>query len=669
MESAKPVIVHEGDHLRLRCAATGTPKPHVEWRREDRLPISVGSWQASSMSGHTLNITKVNRVHMGAYQCLADNGVPPSANATFFIEVHFAPLIRVRNQVVYASNGSHAILECEIEAFPEAIKYWEKFPEGKLLEHGRRYRIESHIDGYKSTMRLNMTIMQPQDYGEYHCISKNEMGITRAVFHVQDRNPYIIRPLPEHTEVAVFGTMPPKKESLDDLCPPPPPPCPDCPDPKDFKCKDTIVSLFDLIGGHLSITATGNRSYPGLPNRTMGNWNISVNHRRVGEMFIVCGVLYAIDSVTERNTKIRLALDLYHGKLLDVNLAFTNPFRKTTTVGYNHRSKELYTWDKGNQLTYPIRYHEIGYNASSAEKTDDLSAQLQTGVDVFHDNCVLYAVGKPVYHKFTEQNYGAWLKDPTPKNDAVGEKIWATKENDSFRLYEYANKAVYRNNIPTKSYRLERPFQGNTHVVLNGSFYYNEKNQPRIIRYDLSVERQVAYRDIPDLVANASGHLYTTEYNSVDFSVDDNGLWLIYATQGSNNTLVAKLDAQNLDILYSWNISVNHRRVGEMFIVCGVLYAIDSVTERNTKIRLALDLYHGKLLDVNLAFTNPFRKTTTVGYNHRSKELYTWDKGNQLTYPIRYHEIGYNASSAEKTDDLSAQLQTGVDVFHDSGSE
>uniref|UniRef100_A0A1B0DMQ1 Uncharacterized protein n=3 Tax=Phlebotomus papatasi TaxID=29031 RepID=A0A1B0DMQ1_PHLPP len=210
---------------------------------------------------------------------------------------------------------------------------------------------------------------------------------------------------------------------------------------------------------------------------------------------------------------------------------------------------------------------------------------------------------------------------------------------------------------------------GNTHVVLNGSFYYNEKNQPRIIRYDLSVERQVAFRDIPDLMANSSGHLYTTEHNSVDFSVDDNGLWLIYATAGSNNTLVAKLDAQNLDILYSWNISVNHRRVGEMFIVCGVLYAIDSVTERNTKIRLALDLYHGKLLDVNLAFTNPFRKTTTVGYNHRSKELYTWDKGNQLTYPIRYHEIGYNASSAEKADDLSAQLQTGVDVFHDSGSE
>lgn len=57
-------------------------------------------------------------------------------------------------------------------------------------------------------------------------------------------------------------------------------------------------------------------------------------------MFIVCGVLYAVDSVTERNTKIRLALDLYRNTVVDdVNLAFTNPFKKTTTVGYNHRTK------------------------------------------------------------------------------------------------------------------------------------------------------------------------------------------------------------------------------------------------------------------------------------------------------------------------------------------
>lgn len=104
-----------------------------------------------------------------------------------------------------------------------------------------------------------------------------------------------------------------------------------------------------------------------------------------------------------------------------------------------------------------------------------------------------------------------------------------------------------------------------------------------------------------------------------------------------------------------------------MFIVCGVLYAVESVTERSTKIRLALDLYRNTVLeDANLSFTNPFKRTTTVGYNHRSKELYTWDKGNQLTYPTRYHEIGYNISSSEKTDDaLNPEKHTGYDIIED----
>jgi hypothetical protein len=43
---------------------------------------------AVSVSGHTLNITRINRGHMGAYNCIADNGVPPSANQTFTLEVH-----------------------------------------------------------------------------------------------------------------------------------------------------------------------------------------------------------------------------------------------------------------------------------------------------------------------------------------------------------------------------------------------------------------------------------------------------------------------------------------------------------------------------------------------------------------------------------------------------
>lgn len=87
-DKPRSVIVREGEHLRLRCAANGFPQPSVEWVREDEKTISNGAWEASSMPGHTLNITKVNRVHMGTYRCLADNGIPPVANQTFQVDVY-----------------------------------------------------------------------------------------------------------------------------------------------------------------------------------------------------------------------------------------------------------------------------------------------------------------------------------------------------------------------------------------------------------------------------------------------------------------------------------------------------------------------------------------------------------------------------------------------------
>lgn len=87
-------------------------------------------------------------------------------------------------------------------------------------------------------------------------------------------NPSLSTPPPTKTDgtgsqIAVYGKRPPEKVSLDDLCPAPVE-CPECPDPKDFKCKDAAVSLFDLVG-HLEIRPLGNVSYPGLPNRTLGD--------------------------------------------------------------------------------------------------------------------------------------------------------------------------------------------------------------------------------------------------------------------------------------------------------------------------------------------------------------------------------------------------------------
>uniref|UniRef100_A0A1B0FGN9 Uncharacterized protein n=1 Tax=Glossina morsitans morsitans TaxID=37546 RepID=A0A1B0FGN9_GLOMM len=488
----RSLVVEEGKLLNLSCAATGNPAPRVEWRRDDGRTINVNGVEMSSISGEYLKFTNITRHQMAAYTCYANNGIAPVANATFLLEVHFSPMISVYRQMIYAEYGRTATLECLVEAFPEAIKYWERAYDGKILDPSDKYRIETYPDGFKTTMRLTINNLRKDDFGYYHCVARNELNATMVNFEVahnrlnnysiitaQDPNsetPYVGK------EIKIYGKRPPESGC---------PVCEICPDPSLLQCKDSINSNFE-------IQPTGNYSYPGLPKRKK--------------------------------------------------------------------------------------------------------------------SCLLYAVGKPVFHKFVDENYGSWLKDAAAA-ELEREKTFVTNEKDNYNLYEFTSKIQYRmNDVPRKKYEITEGFQGNAHVVYNGSFYYNQHNTDLVVKLDLVTMKKITTQ-LPYAGIATGNKLYSTDYNYMDFNVDEVGLWVIYSTYDSNNTLVAKLDAENLRIQYNFNVTLDHRKFGEMFIVCGHLYAIDSCMDKNTQIRYAVDLYNGKLLNIDLPFTNPFRKTTTVGYN------------------------------------------------------
>jgi hypothetical protein len=52
---------------------------------------------------------------------------------TLFRNVPVPPLIRIHRQMVGGYNGSFAILDCTIEAFPLAVHYWERH-DGRLIQ-------------------------------------------------------------------------------------------------------------------------------------------------------------------------------------------------------------------------------------------------------------------------------------------------------------------------------------------------------------------------------------------------------------------------------------------------------------------------------------------------------------------------------------------------------
>ncbi|BES91463.1 OLF [Nesidiocoris tenuis] len=537
-----PIVLREGENVRMKCAATGHPKPLIEWRMMEKAAIGLGKWRETSIHGGTFNITRVTRDHMGTYMCIASNGIPPPANQSFVLDVQFPPTIRVKSEFVTYGNGSDVSLECEIEAYPEAVKYWET-EDGRLIEPSDKHLITiTELDRYRALMILNITNVGYADSGIYNCIAKNELDTTKGIIGVIE---YRQGSIYQTGKGKVFGKDVPERVDIDDLCPAPIP-CQECPDPKEFKCKTGFYS-YELFGGEKlkAIPLESNHTYPGLPNRTL--------------------------------------------------------------------------------------------------------------------ECQVYAVGKPVFLKTTESLFGSWMRDPLQRTEP--EKYWMTREDNNSLLFEYANKTAYRNNTPSKSYTLEYPFSGNAHTVYNGSFFYHQLQKPQIVKYELSTMRS-QHLLVPHAFINETNYLYLTEYNYMDFSADDNGLWVIYGLPGSNNTAVMKIDSYSLEIQYALNISVKHNKAGEMFIVCGVLYVVESTTDRRSNIRFAFDLYKLEpLLDVSMEFTNPFRRTTMIAYNHKNKELFTWDKGNQLTYPIRYHEIGYNLTKEERGEPESNSLVSGFEVY------
>ncbi|UYV72580.1 hypothetical protein LAZ67_9003846 [Cordylochernes scorpioides] len=80
--------VREGADIALRCVASGHPPPTITWRREDGQNISLGKYKVSSVDGAVLNVTKASRLHMGAYLCIASNGILPAVSKRIVLSVN-----------------------------------------------------------------------------------------------------------------------------------------------------------------------------------------------------------------------------------------------------------------------------------------------------------------------------------------------------------------------------------------------------------------------------------------------------------------------------------------------------------------------------------------------------------------------------------------------------
>ncbi|KAL7732681.1 hypothetical protein ACLKA6_013600 [Drosophila palustris] len=200
------VAVRENQNINMTCRADGFPTPKIIWRREDGEEIAVEKKKKVLVyDGDVLPLTKVSRNEMGAYLCIATNGVPPSVSKRIILDVEFSPMIWVPNQLVGAPAGTDVTIDCHTEAHPKAIIYWVY--NSVMVLPSKKYKTDYTENSYRAHMKLTIRNLQYGDFGNYRCISKNSLGETEGSIRVYEI------PLPSTPSKQVTHTTVESRES------------------------------------------------------------------------------------------------------------------------------------------------------------------------------------------------------------------------------------------------------------------------------------------------------------------------------------------------------------------------------------------------------------------------------------------------------------------------
>ncbi|XP_034085792.1 adhesion G protein-coupled receptor L2 isoform X18 [Gymnodraco acuticeps] len=286
-----------------------------------------------------------------------------------------------------------------------------------------------------------------------------------------------------------------------------------------------------------------------------------------------------------------------------------------------------------------------------------------TGSDVFPDPCpgtykylevqyecvpyiflcpgTLKSVGDPSFLFEAEQQAGAWCRDPLQAGDKIYVMPWTPYRTDT--LIEYSSFDDFQNARQTITYKLPHRVDGTGFVIYDGAVFFNKERTRNIVKFDL----RTRIKSGEAIINNANYH-DTSPYKwggktDIDLAVDENGLWVIYATEQNNGMIViSQLNPYTLRFEATWDTTYDKRSASNAFMVCGVLYVVRSTYEDNeSEVSKSMIDYvyntkqnRGEYVDIH--FPNQYQYIAAVDYNPRDNQLYVWNNFYILRYTLEF---------------------------------
>uniref|UniRef100_A0A8C2X0E1 Adhesion G protein-coupled receptor L3 n=1 Tax=Cyclopterus lumpus TaxID=8103 RepID=A0A8C2X0E1_CYCLU len=241
----------------------------------------------------------------------------------------------------------------------------------------------------------------------------------------------------------------------------------------------------------------------------------------------------------------------------------------------------------------------------------------------------------------SDHQSGAWCKDPLQASDKIYYMPWTPYRTDT--LTEYSSKEDFIAGRPTTTYKLPHRVDGTGFVVYDGALFFNKERTRNIVKFDL----RTRIKSGEAIIANANYH-DTSPYrwggkSDIDLAVDENGLWVIYATEQNNGRIViSQLNPYTLRVEGTWDTAYDKRSASNAFMICGILYVVKSVYEDDdneatgNKIDYIYNTELSKDGSLDIAFPNSYQYIAAVDYNPRDNLLYVWNNYHVVKYTLDF---------------------------------
>ncbi|XP_071093688.1 noelin-3-like [Haliotis cracherodii] len=233
---------------------------------------------------------------------------------------------------------------------------------------------------------------------------------------------------------------------------------------------------------------------------------------------------------------------------------------------------------------------------------------------------------------------GAFMKDVA---DDTGTIFIMAGSGSSDRLVEYESEIDLQYSFTSITFDLPFKCQGTGHVIYRGCLYCQREGTSKIIKYKL--DRMENMGEI-DVTKTGMENQYAFEFgdiNDIDLAVDEYGLWAIYNTpETAGKIMISRINDASMEIEQTWLTSYPRSLASNTFMICGVLYTVESFNETPNYIKYIFDTATAKdtvLKGGSLVFPaldDADVHVSMLDYNFKDGILYAWGGGKVYSFHV-----------------------------------